>query len=100
MTKYLFAMTLSFSFMFTNSALAATVIQAQNISTISGVIEHVESTENEAMVKLVGVAQLFTIKDLMSFPEEKLQMLTTSQDQRSIVKLKVDEKNQILDVSF
>ncbi|AFY01031.1 hypothetical protein Bdt_1333 [Bdellovibrio bacteriovorus str. Tiberius] len=65
---------------------------------MTGVVEHVEAIENEAMVKLVGLPKLLIIKNLMSFPESKLHLLTESQEGRVPLKLKINGNNQILDV--
>ena len=65
---------------------------------VTGVIEHVEAIENEAMVKVAGVQKLLIIKNLMSFPEAKLQILAESQETRVPLKLKVNGSNHILDV--
>lgn len=96
MTKILMAIALCFS-----SLIFVNTVSAQEAAAhtyVTGVVEHVEAMENEAMVKLVGAQKLLIIKNLMSFPEAKLQALVDSQDAKTFVKLKVNAQNQILDV--
>ncbi|MDG0815960.1 hypothetical protein [Bdellovibrio svalbardensis] len=96
MIKFLLAASLSFSF--ASLASLSSAVAAESAQTyVTGVIEHVEAMENEAMVKVSGISQLFIIKNLMSFPEAKLQALMSSQETKATVKLVV-KQNQIIDV--
>lgn len=101
MGKYLLALSL---FVFAGSvsatagASSSTGAAAASQFYITGVIEHVEAIENEAMVKVAGVQKLLIIKNLMSFPEAKLHILAESQETRVPLKLKVNGSNHILDV--
>lgn len=97
MTKLILAMTLSFSSVTVATASVASA-QASSQRYVTGVVEHVEAMENEALIKLTGIQQLLVIKNLMNFPEAKLQALMDSQETKTFIKLKVNEKNQILDV--
>lgn len=99
MAKYLFVVGLFVAFNVVTSNASATVSAgAASQLYVTGVVEHVEAMENEAMVKLVGLPKLLIIKNLMSFPEAKLHLLTESQESRVPLKLKINGNNQILDV--
>lgn len=96
MMKIILALSLGFSFAtFANLPTASATESASTY--VTGIIEHVEAIENEAMIKISGLSQLFVIKNLMSFPEDKLQALMGSQESKIPVKLLV-KQNQILDV--
>lgn len=101
MGKYLLTLSL-FVFMgsFSATAVASASTGAASSSQffVTGVVEHVEAIENEAMVKVAGVQKLLIIKNLMSFPEAKLQILAESQENRVPLKLKVNGSNHIIDV--
>ncbi|MEK2644153.1 hypothetical protein [Bdellovibrio sp. BCCA] len=98
MTKFILTLVLSFSFTaWTQQASAAPIAAASQVL-VTGIVEHVEAMENEAMVKIVGMQQLLIIKNLMSFPEAKIQALVDSQEHKTAVRIKVNEKNQIIDV--
>jgi hypothetical protein len=99
MGKYLLTLSL-FVFMgsFSATAVASVSTGAASQFFVTGVVEHVEAIENEAMVKVSGVQKLLIIKNLMSFPEAKLQVLVESQESRVPLKLKVNGSNHIIDV--
>lgn len=96
MIKFILAISLSFSFA-TFANLSSAIATESAATSVTGVIEHIEASENEAMVKVSGISQLFIIKNLMSFPEAKLQALLSSQETKVTVKLLV-RQNQIVDV--
>lgn len=98
MMQILFTLSLALGFS-TLTLVAPQVAWATEKTTqISGVVEHMESMENEAMIKLKGVSSLYTIRNLTDFPEVKLQKLSDSQEKGLTVKLKVNAKKQIVDV--
>lgn len=99
MGKYLLTLGL-FVFMgsFSTTAVASVGTGSASQFFVTGVVEHVEAIENEAMVKVAGVQKLLIIKNLMSFPEAKLQVLADSQENRVPLKLKVNGNNHIIDV--
>ncbi|WP_374074617.1 hypothetical protein [Bdellovibrio bacteriovorus] len=96
MMKFFFAWMICLS----SLVVASPVMAAPAVTQVyvNGVVEHVEAMENEAMVKLAGVQQLLIIKNLMGFPENKIEALMNSRDQQVTIKLKVNNKNQIVDV--
>lgn len=97
MTKYFLALVICLSSVgFSSPVLAAPAAATQVY--VNGIVEHVEAMENEAMVKIAGFQQLLIIKNLMSFPENKIEALMNSRDQQVTIKLKVNDKNQIVDV--
>ncbi|WP_374000099.1 hypothetical protein [Bdellovibrio bacteriovorus] len=99
MGKYLLTLSLCvFMGSFSATAVASASTGAASQFFVTGVVEHVEAIENEAMVKVSGVQKLLIIKNLMSFPEAKLQVLVESQESRVPLKLKVNGSNHIIDV--
>jgi hypothetical protein len=72
--------------------------QAPDARIVSGVVETMESMENESLVKIKGSESMYSIKNLFSFPENKLNALSGSKDSGSAVKIKVNVKNEIVDV--
>ncbi len=81
--------------------LCANFASAQTAATVvvSGAVEHMEAMENEATIKVVGLQKLLFIKNLTSFSDAKLQVIMDSQDTKKLLKFKVNESNQVLDVA-
>lgn len=73
---------------------------AEALIVVTGTVEHMEAMENEATIKISGLNKLFFIKNLMAFSEVKLQAIMDSQENQKVLKLKVNESNQVIDVSL
>lgn len=71
---------------------------APTSSVVSGIVEHVELMENEGIVKLSEAKSLYIIKNLMEFPENKIQSIQKSAESGTTIRLKIDGTNQIVDV--
>ena len=66
--------------------------------TISDIVSSYKPNENEAILRFQSTQGLFFIKNLTSFSNEELKMITNSLNQKASIKVRIDAENNILSI--
>lgn len=98
MKNLIFSLGLALSAVSVAGVASASTKTAKKDTVVSGVVEHIELMEGEGIVKLSEAKTLYIIKNLIDFPENKIQALQKSKESGAKVRLKINESNQVVDV--